>query len=281
MGFPFFPAKHFETKQLSWNVGIDLDAGSLPQDPAIKQQTKAGLKGHLAAWDPVAQKEVWRAEHGHPWNGGVLATAGNLVFQGNGMGELNAYQADTGARLWSAQTQSGVLAPPITYEIGGEQYITVEVGWGGAFGLAAGELARDSHLNRGNLPRVLTYKLNGAAQLPPLPEHPERRLQTPPQKADAKTVASGKALFHQYCGTCHGDSAVSGGVLPDLRYSPALADSSLWKSITYDGSLKDRGMISFAAELSPDQLETVRAYVVRRAHESVTEQSASQQARVP
>jgi quinohemoprotein ethanol dehydrogenase len=278
MGFPYFPpAKNFEIKKLSWNVGVDLNAGSLPQDPAIKAQAKSGLKGHLAAWDPVAQKEVWRADLGHPWNGGVLSTAGNLVFQGNAMGEINAYQADTGARLWSTRTETGVLAPPITYEAGGQQYVTVEVGWGGAFGLAAGELARDSHVNKGNRPRVLTYKLNGSASLPPPTELPAKTLHPPPLDASEPVIAAGKALFHENCGTCHGDSAVSGGVLPDLRFSAALSDAGLWKNIVHDGALKDRGMISFAQELSPEQVETIRAYVVRRTKESMTEMHAAAQ----
>ena len=86
------------------------------------------------AWDPVAQKEVWRAQFDHPWNGGTLATAGNLVFQGNSQGEFTAYRATNGQKLWSAPTQAGVLAAPVTYEVGGEQYVAIEVGWGGAFG---------------------------------------------------------------------------------------------------------------------------------------------------
>jgi quinohemoprotein ethanol dehydrogenase len=257
-------------------VGIDLDAGSLPQDPVVKAAAKKNMTGHLAAWDPATQREVWRAQYEHPWNGGVLSTAGNLVFQGTATGELNAYQADSGKRLWSHETQAGVLAPPITYQIGSEQYITVEVGWGGAFGLAAGELARDAHLNRGNLPRVLAFKLNGTAALPSLPAPAERPLQPPSDKSmDAQTVAQGKALFHNYCGTCHGDSAVSGGVLPDLRYSAALSNPAIWKNIVLEGSLKARGMASFAAELDTPQIEQIRAYVIRRANESMAESASA------
>src|SRR5208337_4865175 len=166
------------------NTGVDFNAGSLPQDPKIKAQIMASLRGHLAAWDPVARKEVWRAELGHPWNGGVLSTAGNLVFQGTGMGEFAAYRADTGERLWSAETQAGVLAAPVSYEIDGEQYVAVEVGWGGAFGLAAGELALVSH-TASNLPRVLVFKLGGAAALPHLPAAVPAVLDPPPDTAMA------------------------------------------------------------------------------------------------
>jgi glucose dehydrogenase len=58
----------------------------------------------------VAQKEVWRAQFDHPWNGGTLATAGNLVFHGNSTGEFVAYRATDGQKLWSAPTQAGVMA---------------------------------------------------------------------------------------------------------------------------------------------------------------------------
>ncbi|MEP7245052.1 MAG: PQQ-binding-like beta-propeller repeat protein [Gammaproteobacteria bacterium] len=113
----------------------------------------------------MAHKEVWRVEYEHPWSGGTLATAGDLVFAGSGMGEVSAYKADTGAKLWSSETQAGVLAAPMTYEVNGEQYVAVEVGWGGAFGLAAGPLAVDSHV-AGNMPRVLAFRLNGTDSLP-------------------------------------------------------------------------------------------------------------------
>jgi alcohol dehydrogenase (cytochrome c)/quinohemoprotein ethanol dehydrogenase len=83
------------------------------------------LSGHLLAWDPVLQKAVWRYQQAGPGNGGVLATAGNLVFQGNIIGEFAAYAADNGERLWAFPTQTGVTAGPVTYAIDGEQYVSV------------------------------------------------------------------------------------------------------------------------------------------------------------
>ncbi len=100
-------------------------------------------------------------------------TAGNLVFHGNAMGEIVAYRATDGQKLWSAPTQAGVVAAPITYTIDGEQYVAIEVGWGGAFGLAAGELARDAHL-ASNIPRVLVFKVGGEAKLPEIPASSRR-----------------------------------------------------------------------------------------------------------
>jgi alcohol dehydrogenase (cytochrome c)/quinohemoprotein ethanol dehydrogenase len=111
------------------------------------------------------------------------------------MGQFIAYRADTGEQLWSADTESGVLAAPITYEVDGDQYVAVEVGWGGAFGLAAGELALKSHAP-GNLPRVLVYKLGGTGHLPAPPPAAAGILDPPADTATAATVIAGKKLYH-------------------------------------------------------------------------------------
>jgi alcohol dehydrogenase (cytochrome c)/quinohemoprotein ethanol dehydrogenase len=71
---------------------------------------------------------------------------------------------------------------------------------------------------------------------------------------------------------CHGDSAVSGGVLPDLRYSAALGNASAWQSIVHDGVRQANGMVSFGEQMSKDEIDTIRAYVVHRASEQVSEQ---------
>ncbi|HXA93114.1 MAG TPA: c-type cytochrome, partial [Steroidobacteraceae bacterium] len=253
----------------------------LPQSPVIKAAAKAGLKGHLVAWDPATQKEVWRVEAGHPWNGGVVATAGNLVLQGDAMGNFSAYAADSGKQLWSTQTPTGMLAPPVTYQAGDDQFIVIAQGWGGAFGLAAGELARDSQINRGNVPRVLAFSLKGNDTLPKPPAQRDQTLQPQKELADAKVVAQGKEAYHRYCGVCHGDTVVSGGVLPDLRYSGAIEDDKLFQRVVHDGVLQARGMVSFAAELSPERIETIRAYIVHRINESAAEQRRGGTANAP
>jgi alcohol dehydrogenase (cytochrome c)/quinohemoprotein ethanol dehydrogenase len=156
----------------------------------------------------------------------------------------------------------------VSYEVNGEQYVAVEVGWGGAFGLAAGVLAHDSQINRGNVPRLLAFKLNGADSLPG-PPNSNQPLEPPPAMAStiasAAVVAQGKLHYHTYCSMCHGDSAVSGGVLPDLRYSAALGNASAWQSIVHDGVRQANGMVAFGEQLNEDEIETIRAYVVRRA----------------
>ena len=266
-GFMFIPAKSVKPSNIGWNTGVDFNAGSLPTDQKVLDGIKQQLKGHLVAWDPVAQKEVWRVPFDHPWNGGTLATAGNLVFQGNSMGEFAAYRASDGKKLWSAPTQAGVLAAPMTFESDGEQYVAVEVGWGGAFGLAAGELARDAHL-ASNIPRVLVYKLGGTAKLPDVPVAAPQKIEVPAEIGNEATWTAGKAVFHTYCSVCHGDSAVSGGVIPDLRMSPVTRDAAAWDRIVRGGERMPRGMVSFAAEVTSEDSEKVRAYVIHRAHET-------------
>jgi alcohol dehydrogenase (cytochrome c)/quinohemoprotein ethanol dehydrogenase len=271
--FAYIPDKGFRPTPLSFNVGVDFGAGSLPEDPQVLAQIKAGTRGHLAAWDPVAQKEAWRVDYEHPWSGGTLATAGDLVFAGSGMGEVSAYKADTGAKLWTHPTQAGVLAAPMTYEVNGEQYVAVEVGWGGAYGLAAGPLALASHV-AGNSPRVLAFKLNGTDALPAVVHSAPRTLQPPANRANAAVVGEGKSRYHRFCGTCHGDSAVSGGVLPDLRYSPALNNAVTWNQIVHEGALQTQGMVSFASVLSQTEIDAIRAYVVYRANQDAAREKA-------
>jgi quinohemoprotein ethanol dehydrogenase len=268
--FVFIPDGQFQARDFGWNTGVDFNAGSLPEDPKAIAGIQAQLKGRLSAWDPVSGREVWRTQYDQPWNGGILATAGNLVFQGTSMGDFAAFQADDGKRVWSMQTNTGIVAPPVSYAVSGEQYIAVEIGWGGAFGLAAGVLARDSQVNRGNVPRVLAFKLNGNDVLP-APTKVETKLDPPPDNASAAAVAQGKSRYHTYCSVCHGDSAVSGGVLPDLRYCAVLGNAGAWQSIVRDGVRQSNGMVSFGKQMSTEEIETIRAYVVRRANQQVAE----------
>ncbi len=275
VSFPYIGQQSFHPTNLTFNVGIDQNAGSLPQDPVIKAAALKGLKGHLAAWDPVAQKEVWRVEFGHPWNGGTLVSAGHLVFSGDAMGKLSAYGDADGKLLWSVSTGTGILAPPVSYAVGGKQYIAVETGWGGAFALSAGELARRTQIDRGNIPRVLVFALDGTDTLPPVPPASSAVLAALPELGNAAQVAQGKLLYHTFCGNCHGDTAVSGGTMPDLRYSAALRDDELFQKIVHDGILEPKGMVAFGTLLAPPSIELIRDYVTHRVNESVAEAQAA------
>jgi quinohemoprotein ethanol dehydrogenase len=249
----FTPVKDFKTSPIGWNLGVDVAGTPEPK------------KGYLLAWDPVRQKEVWRANYIGPWNGGVLTTAGNLVIQGNAAGDFIAYRADSGERLWSYSLQSAVMAAPVSYEVKGEQYIAVLSGFGSAFSLQAGKAAAQSG-NLHNISRVLAFKVGGTAMLPPLPPEQKLVLNPPPATADAATVAAGDQLFGRYCGVCHGENAVGGGVVPDLRASSFLGNDFFYE-IVLNGAMKDAGMAPFKAVLSKDDATAIRAYIIKRANE--------------
>jgi len=266
-GFLYKSDEHFQGKAMAFNTGTDFVAAGMPQKPEIKQAILRSIKGHLEAWDPVQQKEVWRVERASPVNGGVLSTAGNLVFEGTAQGNLEAFRANNGEKLWSADAQSGVVAAPVSYAAGGEQYIAVVVGWGGVFPLATGEVALKSGRAQ-NISRVLAFKLGANGHLPPLPAFSAPQLNPPRPTATAAAVHKGEALYQRFCSSCHGDVAVSGGVLPDLRYSATLANDA-WFEAVLGGSLQSFGMVSFAKELSHDDALAIRAYVILRANQSL------------
>jgi quinohemoprotein ethanol dehydrogenase len=266
-GFMYKAEDHFQQRAIGYNVGIDFVAAAMPQQPEIKNAILATIKGHLSAWDPAEQKEIWRVERPTPANGGVLSTAGNLVFEGTAQGNLEAYRADNGQKLWSADAQSGVVAAPMTYTVSGEQYVAVLAGWGGAFPLATGEIALSSGRTQ-NVRRLLAFKLNGKASLPSLPQFTLPQLKPPKSTANAATVHKGEALYQSICSPCHGDVAVSGGVLSDLRYSGTL-ENDQWFEVVLKGQLTPAGMVSFEKILSHDDAAAIRSYVIFRANQSL------------
>ena len=272
VGFKYKSAENFEAKNLAANYGIDVVAAGMPQDPKIKKAILDTVKGKLVAWDPLQQKPAWTVERPGPWNGGTLATAGNLVFEGTAAGRFEAYRADTGEKVWSFDAQTGVMAGPVTYTVNGEQYVAVLAGWGGVFPLVAGEVAFKSGPVR-NVSRMLAFKLDGKASLPPPPPLEEPLLNPPPSTASAATILHGEAVYQRFCAACHGDVAVSGGVLPDLRYSTTLANER-WFKIVRDGEYQSMGMVPFAKEVSQQDATDIRAYVIFRANQSLNEAGA-------
>lgn len=268
--------EHFKYNPGVSNVGTDGITGGLPDDQAARDAIGALVKGRLLAWDPVKQQEAWRVEHGGPWNGGTLATAGNLVFQGTADGKFVAYRADTGEPLWDFATQTGVVAPPVTYEIDGEQYVSVNVGWGGAFALVFGEYVQADSLP--NVSRVLTFKLGGKATLPAVAWQPTVVFNPPKLVASEDTIALGFATYQDVCMGCHGLNAVSGMLIPDLRGSAYLWDETGWDAVVLGGRLKERGMASFAGNISAEQAQAIRSYVIQQAHrgQALRQAAASQ-----
>lgn len=263
--FPYLADDEQFSSSLAANLGIDTKVAGLPDDPDVIDAVRQATKGRLIAWDPVKQKEIWRVEYPGVANGGTLATAGGLVFQGDATGSFNAYRADDGRALWEFPAQTGVVAGPISYSVNGEQYITVSAGWGGIMSLMIGVLTEDAAdgepINRS---RLLTFKLGGKAQLPQPKIQIHRLPDLTSALLDTGKVKRGLEIYDRYCLNCHGADAVGGGVIPDLRFSPLLAVSEAWEHVVLGGALSSRGMISFADELVEADAEAVRQYVIAR-----------------
>lgn len=262
------PQFHYE--QGRWNLAIDAALNAPVGDKAVEDRIDGMLRGFVSAWDPIKQEEVWRIQHAGSWNGGMLTTAGNLIFQGNSQGYFKAYRADNGEELWASDAQTGVVAAPVTYTVDGEQYISVVAGWGGAFALAAGGAAEK--LKQKNRGRILTYKIGGTNSLPPVA--PDAPIPQPPElAASAEQIAHGKVMYARYCGVCHGAGVKGGGVIPDLRHTPA-AKHIAFREIVLDGILRDRGMVGFKDVLTEDDVVAIQGYVIAEAHELQAELAA-------
>jgi quinohemoprotein ethanol dehydrogenase len=247
-----------------WHTGTDaLIAGTLPTDAAQRKALAAMIKGKLVAWDPVRQQEAWHVSYQHMWNGGTLATAGNLVFQGTIDGQFYAYDATDGRRLWSFDAGNGIVAGPIAYEADGVEYVAVMVGKGGSGPLVSGFALPAGHAPPNG--RVLAFRLGGTAKLPPAPQQQPEPAPDLTGVSTTGNAGAGARLYADHCMVCHGMGAIGGGVLPDLRLSGALTRESLWEAIVLDGALAPNGMVAFGRRFGREQSEDIRAWVLEQA----------------
>ena len=254
--------QEFRHRKGYWNTGTDSRAAAMPDDPAIKSSILGIITGSIIAWDPIAGAPRWRVDHQGPWNGGILSTGGNLVIQGNANGQVVAYRADDGTRLWDFDAQTGVVAPPSTYRIDGEQYIAVAAGWGGSLPLVGGEAILSGAIP--NRSRLLVFKLNGESALPPAKTE-ELVIDPPALTASVGQVEAGKLVYLTYCVFCHGDGMVSGGSTPDLRALTA-EKHTMWDAIVLGGMHWQNGMVGFGEEISKEQSDNLHHYAIDRAH---------------
>ncbi len=246
----------YKPRPMAGNTGL----GRAPADLHEQLQSDAPrqARAFLVAWDPVAQREVWRAGPHGSVGSGVLSTAGGLVFQGSPDGEFAAYRDSDGEKLWSIDAQTGVVAGAISYEIDGVQYVAQLAGYG----------TRDYYT--GNQSRLLVFRLDGEVALPaPAPLPPARTPNPVPAFGTPETIARGEEAFRAYCAMCHETSYGNRGLFPDLRVSPMINTADGFRSVVLEGALQQRGMVSFAGRIDEAEAEAIRAYLTRRAHEMV------------
>ena len=250
-----------------WNMGIEMS--SLAQNVLANLESMPEPGGFLKAFDPLTGETKWSVPIPHYWNGGVLGTAGGLVFQGDALGMFSAYDKETGERLWEFNTYTSMLAPPISFEIDGEQYVSILTGSGGG-DLFGGEplppIEIQASLTYNNFGRLLVFKLGGQKELP----IPDVRDKTIPEQvlADASNdqIRNGESNYNQYCAVCHGFVVKSAGGLPDLR-KMTTGTHDLFNKIVLEGILGSNGMAGFADVLSEDDVDNIHHYVRARAHE--------------
>ena len=278
LGLAYIPAQEipqayaedprFASRPTGWNTGIDFSAGVPPiAPPEVAKMLRASLKGRLIAWDPVARKPRWTVEHENAWNGGVLSTAGGLVFQGRLTGDFSAFDAATGDKLWTHELKSGGASGPGTYMIDGEQYVTITTGWGSAFALAAG-FGYDEKVSA-SVGKVVTFKIGGTQEIADTGLAPIDATPKAPAFGSLAMISEGTVHYARNCAVCHGPLGVSSGVLPDLRWSAISGNKDAWKGVVLDGNLAANGMVSFADYLTPDEAEAIRAYVLTQGHTAV------------
>lgn len=221
----------------------------------------------LLAWNPVTQKPVWKVATPEFENGGVLATAGDLVFQGQIDGRFNGYAAASGALLWSFDAHNAILAPPISYRAGGRQYVTVLTGFGSSAAMFGPLLDKYDLDYRTQRRRVLTFVLEGGASLPADPPRVTAAQPVDPDfVADPPAAARGQPIYAGKCAICHGLDMIAGGAAPDLRASPVPLDRLAFDHVVRDGSLLAAAMPGFR-DISDAEREDLRLFIRTRRRE--------------
>ncbi len=249
--------------------------GPVPDLQAVKATRKVKpVRELLRAWDPVAQKTVWEHETSsgiRGYDGGVMSTAGNLVFQGRGSGELWVYAADTGKVLKVIKTGSHLMAAPMTYSVRGEQFVAIQAGYGGA-AITVGPIPPSSAaLKYQNTNRVIALKIGGGAVPTPAPRAEEPFDEPPVQNAGKAQIDAGELKFVEECSRCH---VLGPSSTPDLRkLNPGV--HSAFKDIVLKGVLAPSGMERFDDILSEQDVDNIHAYLIDQAWMAYRAQEAA------
>ena len=236
--------------------------GTLPNTASLHAERKGEklVREILKAWDPVGRRIVWQqttSETNRGYDGGVLTTAGNLLFQGRGNGQLWVYAADTGKTLKVLETGSHIMAAPMTYEIDGVQYVAVQAGYGGS-GIGYPIPPSSAAYRYENENRILVFKLDGGA-VPTPPHRAPQPYPAPPQsQATRAELQHGEDMFVSQCSRCH----VFGlNITPDLSKLPPEVHA-MFNDIVLHGALAQAGMGNFSDVLSEADTNAIHAYLI-------------------
>ena len=267
-----------------------LDGAAAKKLPPLAELTQnqpdTTIRGFLRAWDPVAQKLAWEVETSGPWvgelfatwnGGGLMTSAGGLVFQGRGSGELVALDATTGEQLHRIDVGTSMMAGPMTYSVDGEQYVAIMAGLGGAAGqeYVPGTAAYEY----GNKGRIVAFKLDGGAvPMRPRVDHPDAAFPMPPvaRRGTPEQLELGAALYLRNCTKCHANMDGRSAGIPDLRRMSATTHENFY-DVVLNGTLASKGMGGFSNLLSQDEVAAIHSYLIDLAWQTYpTAQAASQ-----
>ena len=260
MSMPYGKESAFDFEPKQWNTGTELVPGASGKTNGKELLLDSVLQGEsygkLLAWDPVKNTEVWSHKQNNVWNSGVLSV-NNLIFQGDAEGHFVAFDAFSGERLWTRNLNTGIIAPPITYMVDGEQYITMPVGWGGAYGNG------NKHTEQINPGTIYTFKLNGNAKYPEFEKALQKNRTTLTTSMSKDDISEGGEMYTRYCMQCH-NLGNGGGTIPDLTYSTETV-FNMYENILLDGVFLPKGMPSFEDRLNKKDVEKIKAYVLHTA----------------
>ena len=257
-----------------WGLDSALARSLPPIEVLGAGQPDTTIRGFLRAWDPVAQKVVWEQETSGPWagnmnafwnGGGLLSTAGGLVFQGRGTGDLVALDAASGETLHRLPVGASMMAAPMSYSVDGVQYVAILTGVGGGNGndYVPG-MAAYTYGNRG---RLVAFRLGGGA-VPTRAEIPrtEVALSAPavPRRGTPEQIAAGETHYLRNCAKCHSNIDGRGSGIPDLRLMDADTHAA-FTDILLEGTLVERGMGNFSDLLTPAEVEDLHSYLIEEA----------------
>tara|TARA_R110002110_G_C13470525_1_gene721019 strand:+ start:137335 stop:139560 length:2226 start_codon:yes stop_codon:yes gene_type:complete len=257
-----------------WGLDSPLAKTLPPLEELGAGQPDTTIRGVLRAWNPVTQKLAWERDTSGPWTGnmnafwnggGLMSTAGDLLFQGRGTGELVALEASTGKELHSIDVGLSMMAAPMSYAVDGVQYVAIITGIGGGNGndYVPGMAA----YTYGNKGRVVAFRLGGAEVPKRAQVERENAGLVEPAFARRGTAAQqelGARLFVRNCAKCHANIDGRGSGIPDLRLMSESTHRE-FAQILLEGTRAGRGMGNFADLLSSAEVEALHVYLIDEA----------------